>query len=88
MRGLRLEELEVALDEDGQELLILDQELEVKVLDVLKKEVAPNLTEVEDAALKRYIQSSQAIKLENQDLNERLQAFDEDNKVGGALITT
>ena len=55
MRGLKLEELEVVLDEDGQELLILDQELEVKVLDVLKKEVAPNLTEVEDAALKRYI---------------------------------
>lgn len=42
---------------------------------------------MEDAALKRYIQSSQAIKVENQDLNERLQAFDEDNKVGGALIT-
>ena len=56
------------------------------MLDVLKKEVAPNLTEVEDAALKRYIQSSQAIKNENEDLNERLQAFDEDNKVGGVNI--
>ena len=55
MRGLRIEELEILLDEDGQELLILEQELEAKVLDVLKKEVAPNLTEVEDAALKRYI---------------------------------
>jgi hypothetical protein len=43
---------------------------------------------VEDAALKRYIQSSQAIKNENEDLNERLQAFDEDNKVRGAFMLT
>jgi hypothetical protein len=85
---LRIEELEIPLDEDGQELLILEQELEAKVLDVLKKEVAPNLTEVEDAALKRYIQSSQAIKNENEDLNERLQAFDEDNKVSDGFMLT
>ena len=69
------------MDEDGQEHFILNEDIESKVIDILKKDVAPNLAELEEAALRRYIQSSTAIKHLNHDLNERLQAFDDDNKV-------
>ena len=50
-----MEELEIQLDEDGQEILLLEEEVEKKVLEVLKKDVAPNLSEIEGTALKRYI---------------------------------
>ena len=50
-----MEELEVPLDDDGQEVVILEEELESRVVEVLKKEVAPNLPDIESLALKRYI---------------------------------
>jgi hypothetical protein len=54
-RGLKIEELDVQIDEDGHEHLILDDLIESKVVDILKKDVVPNLQEVEGAALRRYI---------------------------------
>jgi hypothetical protein len=54
-RGLKIEELDVPIDEDGHEHLILDDLIESKVVDILKKDVVPNLQEVEGAALRRYI---------------------------------
>jgi hypothetical protein len=59
----------------------LEDDLESKIVEVLKKEIMPDLSDLEGAALRRYIQSASAIKEVNHDLNERLQAFDEDNKV-------
>lgn len=81
VRGLRLDELDIPLDEDGHEQIILDDDLESRIVEVLKKEIMPDLSDVEGAALRRYIQSANAIKEVNHDLNERLQAFDDDNKV-------
>jgi len=52
---LKIEELDVQIDEDGQENLILDELVESKIVDILKKDVAPNLPEVEGTALRRYI---------------------------------
>jgi hypothetical protein len=85
-RGITLEELEVPLDEDGVELVILGDDLESRIIDLLKKDIAPDLSELESTAIKRYIQSCTAIKQENHDLNERLHAFDEDNKVLNLII--
>jgi hypothetical protein len=64
----------------------LEDDLESRILDVLKKDVMPELSDLESVALKRYIQSANAIKDLNHDLNERLHAFDEDNKVRNILV--
>jgi len=70
IRGLRMSQLG-----EDQELEMLPEETEQKIIEVMLKDVFPTLSEIEGTALKRFITQYSFYRGQNTELNERNDEF-------------